>query len=189
VVEHESAEGLERMAHETSGNEVEGNSPEAAFLVAQRALESGDWPTFFRQFDRRDLLRIANNGVKLAYNARADDAQLSEIFARYSLPVTRLTSAWEARDFPEFERELKSALRRVADLALLTAALEQYTRARVGGGSVSSSLFAGERLVGLEVAGELAWGTRVDHRGNEQEIGFERKGGVWCIRLFARRRR
>jgi hypothetical protein len=86
----------------------------------------------------------------------------------------------------EYTTTLKDGLRSVQDLACFTAGMERLTRTVVGGGSISSSLFAGEVLEDVAVEGNRGWGTRRSEFGTE-DIGFVQKRGVWYIRLFARR--
>ena len=182
--------------------------PEAVFATAKAALGVGDLAGAFACFDRADLLKIAGNSVR-ALSAIDDD--LGEACDRFGFDLDSLRDMRQLTDrmaasaallsvdpasfdsdahrrmATDYESVVKDGFRTVTDLPGLAAALERRMRTVTGGGSIATSLFAGESLTAVSVDGKKAWATRVEGGRNIDDIGFVRKRDGWKIKLFARR--
>ncbi|WP_296805853.1 hypothetical protein [Thiocapsa sp.] len=182
-------------------------TPAESFAEAQAAMTNGDWDGFFATLDRDDLMKIAANGVnRLVGQGPSGAAILRDLGAEHSINaemvaeliagVERIVSSARAAPSADhraivggYEDLLKRMLKGIADPGRFAAALERTFRAAGSGGSVSSSLFVGERLEGVEIDGNRAWGTRRLAGGEVEDIGFAKRRGGWFIRLLARRPR
>lgn len=73
------------------------DTPDAVFRSAQDAMERRDWPAFFACLDRKDLLRIAGNGLThlLGQAAAAPDV-LTTFCAVSRMPVEIFEAAQRA---------------------------------------------------------------------------------------------
>jgi hypothetical protein len=191
-------------------------TPEATFTEAREAMERGDWDGVFACLDPADVKRIASNSFArfLAAGGAAADV-LTQLCGRHGLAEARLAdmrargraiveSARQPIPPPgpamleqsrrhqqlvkAYQQAQEDALKAVTDLPAFAAAMERAIRADGGGGSVSSTLFTGERLEGLTLDGSRAWAVRRMAGGATEEVGFVRRKGAWYIRLFARRR-
>lgn len=187
-------------------------TPESVFATAQEAMERGDWETFFDCLDRRDLLRLAGMAFGLAGGARlcmehgipAEALGRVEALAR-DINESGRAMVREAGGSPGaataqsdlLERSLRhrdllgahqkaveTCLKSVTNLASFTAGAERLKRATLGGGSVSSTLFVGERLCDVSVNGQKATGVRRMQRGWTEPIAFVKKKGQWYIRFL-----
>lgn len=164
------------------------NSPEAIFHEAQMAMENKDWDGFFACLDGNDLLRIGSNSVTLSLRpGHKDKERLRTICAKQDFPLESIEVAWQSPK--DYKTRLNAALKSVQNLAQFVAALERYNRDTIGGGSVSSTLFVGESLVGVKIEGKRAWAIRRIREDHSEDVGFVYKNGKWFIRLFARRPR
>jgi hypothetical protein len=183
-------------------------TPAEIFAEAQAAMTCGDWDGFFGTLDRDDLMKIAANGVnRLVGQGPSGAAMLRDLGAEHSINaemvaeliagaeriVSSARAATPSADHRAivgaYEDLLKRMLKGIADPGRFAAALERTFRAAGSGGSVSSSLFVGERLEGVEIDGHRAWGTRRFDGGGTEDIGFAKRSGGWFIRLLARRPR
>lgn len=188
-----------------------GPTPEATFLEARAALARRDWAAFFACCDTRTLHAIAGNSLRaFVHHPDGLPADLLDQCRRYEVPVpaierlreigTEMTASarqvdTEAYDtqrhralVADYDRTLQEALMAAVDLPGFTAELEKRMRASRGGGSVAADLFEDETLHDVEITGRRAWAVRRS-RWAEEDLGFERRGGVWLIRLLAQRRR
>jgi hypothetical protein len=82
---------------------------------------------------------------------------------------------------------IKTCLGSVKDLAAFTAGGERLKRERMGGGSVSSTLFVGDRLTDVAVEGNRAKGTRLLKGGAKEPIVFVRKKGLWYVKRLPKK--
>ncbi|MCC7125737.1 MAG: hypothetical protein IT178_12875 [Acidobacteria bacterium] len=73
------------------------DTPDAVFDSARDAVKRRDWPAFFICVDRKDLLRIASNGLThlLGQAATAPDV-LTKFCASHGIPVESLEPAQQA---------------------------------------------------------------------------------------------
>lgn len=183
-------------------------TPAETFAEAQAAMTNGNWDGFFGTLDRDDLMKIAANGVNrlvgqgpsgavILRDLGAEHSINAEMVAELIAGVERIVSSAPAATpsadhraiVGGYEDLLKRMLKGIADPGRFAAALERTFRAAGSGGSVSSSLFVGERLEGVEIDGNRAWGTRRLAGGEDEDIGFVKRRGGWFIRLSARRPR
>lgn len=174
--------------------------------MAQSALAVGDLAVAFACFDRSDVMKIAGNSVRALSVADADADELFDRFGFGTLSELRdltdrmAVSAASLNEDPssydpavhrqmtkDYDAAIKDGFRGVADLPDFTAAMEERMREVMGGGSVSTSLFAGEMLEDVEVDGRKAWATRSERGQAIDDIGFVRTRDGWKIKLFARR--
>lgn len=183
-------------------------SAETVFGSAQTALGAGDLVGAFAHFDRPDLMKIAINSVRALSVADPGFDEACERFgfdrdarlAMRELTDPMAASAALLQDDPasfdlsehrqiakDYEAAIKDGFSTVRDLPGFTAALEQRMRARLGGGSISTSLFSGETLTVLVVEGKKAWATRVESGREIDDIGFVLKRDGRKIKLSARR--
>ncbi len=162
--------------------------PEETFAEAQAAMECRDWEAFFACFAPGDVRKFVRNGVSIVL-LMADDEAFGALCEAHRFETQELRAANATADAKLYSQALRKALRRVPDLTAFAAALERHTRGRMGGGSVSASLFLGETLEDLVIEGDRAWATRRITPDFTEDVGFEKRGGVWFIRLFARRPR
>jgi hypothetical protein len=163
-------------------------TPQQAFEHAQHAMRHGDWETFFRALDPRDVNRILKNALSIGLRRGATD-EYSAICARHNVTGDELARLWTAGDTAGYQKALQKAIRRATDSTELAAALERYSRATIGGGSVASDMFLDETLRDLVVEGDHAWALRQFASGGSEPVEFARIGGDWKIQLFARARR
>lgn len=162
------------------------NSPEAAFQEAQTAMANKDWERFFACLDRNDLLRIGSNSVTLSLRPGHKDAsRLRILCAEHDFPLETIEAVLQSPK--DYKTRLNAALKSVKNLAQFVAALERYNRDSIGGGSVSSRLFVGERLVDVKIDGKRAWAKRQISQDYSEDVGFVYKKKKWFIRLFVRR--
>jgi hypothetical protein len=162
--------------------------PTAVFEEAQQAMMRSDWDTFFACLDSNDLKRLIRNGLSLALVRDQDghDA-LQAICEHHGFPLEEVLAAWHSHQTKPYEKAVDTGLKSVSDRAGFMAALERHTRLSCGGGSVSSSLLVGERLLNLDIQGNKAWGLRQVSSDFRERIGFVARKGQWYIRLFGRR--
>ena len=181
------------------------STPEETFAVAHAAIEKGDWDALFACLDPGDVRRVVRNGLsglgrddrveELCREAGVEQALLDSAKALASRMGTAaqacLTGDTDAsfalKELVEAHRRaLDAIIRAASDIAALAAGLERHLRATIGGGSISSSLFVGERLEEVRVDGKQASATRRRDDGATERVVFVRRGGRWLIRLFAR---
>ena len=79
---------------------------------------------------------------------------------------------------------IETCLKSATDLAVFVTRSEEIYRAKMGGGSVSSTLFVGETLVDVTVEGSKASGTRQLKTGWTEPIAFARKKVLWYIKFL-----
>jgi hypothetical protein len=191
---------------------TDANTPEAAFAAAQQAMVTGDWDAFFDLIASADLRRLAAMGLGVVLGPHAPAARavlgahgigvadvddltgLGERIAASAAGITAAGSPAELAARSQAHRDLvqqqRVASRRIVaqapDLPRLVAAVERFRRATEGGGSVSSRLFVGERLVEVVVEGKRARGTRGYPNGTSDPVRFAVERGGWKISIFAR---
>ncbi len=186
------------------------DSPDEVFAAARSAAAAADWRTLFELMHTKDLLVVAANGARGMLPDEAA-ARRREMAARFGLRLddpVRLAAEMTAsaqrmlggpsgqdaaalvdaskahrRLVDEFEAALRASLERVADLPGLAAALEAHMRATVGGGSISSSLFGGEELTDVSVAGSKATANARRPDGSSRRQRFTRTRGGWRFHL------
>ena len=191
-------------------------TPELVFAIAQEAMGRGDWEEFFECLDQRDLLRLApmvfdvpgGASLCLEYGIPADALKHIETLIqdinesgramlrrREGIPNSSAIqsdllehSARHQGLIVAFHKAMEECLKFVPNLASFTAKAERLKRAASGGGSVSSTLFAGESLCDLKVRGWKASGVRRRQGGSLEPIAFVQKKGRWYIRLFSKTR-
>lgn len=149
-------------------------------------MARGDWEGFFACLAPGDLKSIARNGVAIGLRM-ADDEAFGALCEAHSFETEALRAATTAADAKAYAKAMQQALRRVPDLAAFMAGLERHTRSRIDSGSVSSELFLDETLEDLEIDDRKAWATRRITPDFTEDVGFEKRGQAWFIRLFARR--
>jgi len=181
------------------------STPEETFAAAQAAMERGDWDELFACLEPGDVGRVVKNGLSglgrdvrveelcreagvepaLVDSARALAAQMAT--AAQACLAGDMAASLRLKELVEGHRlALDAIIKAASDIATLAAGLERHLRATAGGGSVSSSLFAGERLEQLRVDGDRASATRRRAGGSTERIAFVRRDDRWRIRLFAR---
>jgi hypothetical protein len=185
-------------------------TPESTFALAQQAMERGDWEAFFQCLDRSDLLPLAKMGIAGIPNG--GDQALAALCVEAGIPATALENVKTIADeilasaqammrapaadsyhrhrdlVKSLDKAMETCLKSVADLALFTAKAERLKRAKMGGGSVSSSLFVGETLVDVTVEGKKAKGIRQRKGGSTEPIAFVQNKGLWSIKFMPKRR-
>jgi len=185
-------------------------TPQAVFDAAQAAMAQGDWDAFFECVDEADLKKIAGNGLRGLPNLPAARTELEALCQAHGFPLAALEQAM-AVVVPSAERVLKAppeqrlaeslrhktvvealddallaGLKQVTNLPAFTAGLERTMRAHVGGGSVSSTWFQGERLEQLKVDGAKATGVRILARGQQMPLAFKKTKHGWRVKLLGR---
>jgi hypothetical protein len=172
-------------------------------------MERGDWEAFFQCLDRSDLLPLAKMDIAGIPNG---DEALAALCAEAGIPATALENVKTFADeilasaqammrapaadayhrhgdlVKRLDKAMDTCLKSVTDLALFTAKAERLKRAKMGGGSVSSSLFVGETLTDVVVEGKKAKGTRWRKGGSTEPIAFVQNKGLWAIKFMLKGR-
>lgn len=186
-------------------------SPESVFAVAQGAMERGDWEAFFECLERSDLMRLAKMGVVVTGE---HSHAFSSLCLEHGVPVEALETvrnlmqtlsdsaqaivaqpnaagkemqerSLRHRDLVKsVDKAIEACLRSVTNLATFTAKAEKLKRARFGGGSVSSTLFVGDRLCDVRVEETKATAIRRLKGGSEERIAFVKRRDVWYIKFM-----
>lgn len=86
------------------------------------------------------------------------------------------------------QKAVDNCLKSVPSLAAFTARAERLRRAKTGGGSVSSTLFVGDRLVDVKIEGTKASGTRRMKGGWEEPVSFVQRRGLWYVKFLPKER-
>ncbi|HVP62147.1 MAG TPA: hypothetical protein VMT11_16405 [Myxococcaceae bacterium] len=174
-------------------------------------MERTDWEAFFECLDRSDLTRLAKMGVAISgehgpafaglclehgvpvealKTVKGLMQALSESAQTFRTDPGATTSEMHERSLRNrdlvkaLDKAIEACLRSVTNLAAFTAKVERLKRAKFGGGSVSSTLFVGERLHDLTVEGTRASAIRRFKGGYEESITFIRRGDTWYIKLL-----
>lgn len=177
------------------------SSPQAVFASAQRALAEGDWETFYSALERTTLLRLGRYFFRLVGSASALGQQVTALCEAHGVSaavVAELTTQSAAMDasaraaLQSLEASAQhhqlvtarsaleaAAAKQVDDLAAFNAAAERLVRATMGGGSISSSLLAGDSLEQVQLKGRQATALR---RPGER-VSFVCKRSKWLMKL------
>ncbi len=184
------------------------SSPSLVFEFAQRAMQAGDWETFFscvRPSDLRSLAGmvmhlatidpaafgiaaadgVSGSSIDLLRCARDDVAESATVFQPGSPPVPDMLERSNAHRqlVLRLDAVAAAAVKEATDLPGFMAAMERHRRQTEGGGSVSSTLFVGDTISDIRIEGTRATATRRFPNGVEEPIGFEQRRGQWTIAL------
>ena len=186
------------------------DSPEKTFAEAAAAMRDLDFEAFFSCIDPDSLGLLLQNSLALSLQGGQDSAEayLGEVMDEHPWiaewlshhqavadnavilmksgadPEAQKAASERHRDLVlDGQRATTEAIAAVGNLPGLVAFFERRSRALLGGGSVSTSLFVGERLGDVVVKRDRATAVRHTEGGFEDEVSFRRRAGLWYILL------
>jgi len=184
------------------------DSPEKTFQEAAAAMRGLDFEAFFSCVDPDSLGLLLQNALALSFHGGQESAAayLAEVMDEHPWiaewlkhhqavaesavtlmqsggdPLTQREASERHRDLVlEGQRATAEAIGAVDNLPELVGSLERRSRALLGAGSVSTSLFVGERLGDVAVKRDRATAVRHTEGGYEDGVSFRRRADLWYI--------